>query len=186
MISRNAFLTALVLTAGIFSANSAQAQWSNDRIDAVAAALDDEPSFSKGGHKGKVGSWFINTVKIDWPISDKDVRASWNLDPNRDTDGDGTPDVDDEDIDGDGVPNHKDDDIDGDGVENKDDNFPYEDDKSFCGPMGPLGDLDGDGIPDIDDMFPEDPERSFSSSQVSDQMADKMTEEFMMSMFGSK
>jgi len=54
---------------------------------------------------------------------DKDVPDVL-VPPPVDTDGDGTPDIDDADLDGDGIPNSTDPDIDGDGVPNEDDLTP--------------------------------------------------------------
>ena len=136
----------------------------NDNIDAVAAALQNEPAFKDGGHEGKIGYYFIRLFKMDWPVKNADVRASWDLDPKQDTDGDGTPDADDEDIDGDGVKNHNDKDIDGDGVENSEDNSPYDSTKQFK--LDETLYTDEDGVPDIFDAYPEDPDRNFVSKRL--------------------
>merc|ERR1712109_290163 len=63
----------------------------------------------------------------------------------RDSDGDGTPDIDDSDDDNDGTPDSHDTDDDGDGVpdEDDDDNDGQPDDEDY--------DDDGDGIPDTED-----------------------------------
>merc|ERR1712168_753741 len=59
----------------------------------------------------------------------------------RDSDGDGTPDIDDSDDDNDGTPDSHDTDDDGDGIPDDDDGQP--DDEDY--------DDDGDGIPDTED-----------------------------------
>src|SRR5690606_21329220 len=73
-----------------------------------------------------------------------------SLDALRDTDGDGTPDRDDDDIDGDGTPNDEDD-------------FPYDPEEDTDTDGDGTGDnadpdIDGDGTPNDEDDFPYDPE----------------------------
>jgi len=155
----------------LFSASAFSADWlSNENIDAVSDAIVKEPAFRDGGHEGKMGYYFIRMFKMDWPVKDKDVRATWDIDPKQDTDGDGTPDIDDDDIDGDGKKNHKDNDIDGDGTKNSKDRSPYDSTKQFKSddPMDTDmdGDMDNDGIPDIFDSFPKDPTKAFVGKRM--------------------
>lgn len=140
----------------------------NNQIDAIAKELDNSPSFKEGGHEGKLGYYLSKYINMDWPVKNKDVRATWDIDPEQDTDEDGTPDVDDEDIDGDGILNSKDPDIDGDGIENFEDNNPYDSTKSFMpnGGAPQTDDSDSDGIPDIFDNWPNNPEKSFRSRKM--------------------
>ncbi len=118
----------------------------NSEIDDIADALSGEPSFAEGGHDAKIGFWMIRLFSMGWPVKDKDVRATWDIDPNQDTDGDGIPDVDDEDIDGDGVRNRK-------------DGSPYGSSKQLKAP-------DRDGVPDDIDGFPKDPGRTFITNSA--------------------
>lgn len=178
IIKRKITLVYFVL---LFSCPAAICQFlTNSQIDAVAKELSKSVSFKEGGHEGMLGSFISKHINMDWPIKNKDVRATWDIDPTQDTDGDGTPDVDDEDIDGDGIPNTKDPDIDGDGIDNFDDDNPYDSTKSFMAPnggspetdgsdgdgKGDTFDSDGDGIPDIFDTFPKNPTRSFRNPQL--------------------
>ncbi|MCF6320465.1 MAG: hypothetical protein L3J32_01700 [Rhizobiaceae bacterium] len=129
------------------------------QIDIVANEFQSEPAFKDGGYEGKLGYWISSLFKMDWPVKNEDVRKTLDIDPEQDTDGDGTPDIDDEDIDGDGKPNYKDSDIDGDGINNKKDGSPYDSTKSVV-----ASDRDGDGVPDLVDSFPDDPNSMFTSS----------------------
>ena len=145
----------------------ASAQFSNPKIDAISNAITQEPEVNPndpvGTLQAKFGYWMSTKINMDWPVSNKMIRDSHDIDPKQDTDGDGTPDVDDEDIDGDDIPNSKDKDVDGDGVKNKKDNHPYDSTRQM---QFPPGDSDGDGAPDDIDLFPEDPARQFSTPRM--------------------
>lgn len=143
----------------LISCPAAFCQLSNGDIDAIAKELEKEPP----GVLAKAAHWLSQNVNMDWPVKNEDVRDSWDIDPEQDTDDDGTPDVDDDDIDGDGKPNAKDKDIDGDGIKNWKDKNPYDSTKSFMpnGGSPKTDDSDGDGMPDWMDNFPDDPKKSF-------------------------
>ena len=146
----------------------ANAQISNSDIDAVAEALGNEPSFSDGGYEAKIGYYFAELLQgSDWPVKEEDVRKSHtgSIPADRDTDGDGIPDLDDTDMDGDGIPNYRDDDIDGDGYLNADDKHDYDSKKHVWdpssrdpdggnGPYNPFGPLNyGSGVYSYQEEF---------------------------------
>lgn len=163
---KNRVVCALSVAIAVFAGSSVLAGdlMPSGMQNAVSNALNQEPTFKEGGHKGKIGYYFTRFFKMDWPVTNKMIRDTWDIDPKQDTDGDGTPDVDDEDIDGDGKDNSIDRDVDGDGVPNKKDKNPYDSTVQFSGPPG--HDSDHDGIPDELDTYPQDPDRSFQSDSL--------------------